>query len=99
MSRWFGRGVVHLDQNSSWEEGEKTKKGKGEERRKEKEKEKGKEIKERRKGEESRFYWFSSTLARRVHVQKGAGLHSKVGSFSYYDYSCLRAIQWLWGLA
>ena len=71
MSRWFGRGVVHLDQNSSWEEGEK-KKGKGEERRKKKEKEKeeekGKEIKERRRGEESRFNWFSSTLPRRVHV-------------------------------
>ena len=40
MSRWFARGVVHPDQNSSWEEGKKTKKGKEEERRKEKEKEK-----------------------------------------------------------
>ena len=39
MSRWFGRGVVHLDQNSSWLEGKKTKKGKEEDRRKEKEKE------------------------------------------------------------
>ena len=45
MSRWFGRGVVHPDQNSSWEKGEKTKK---------KKKGKGKvEIKEK-KGKEKR---------------------------------------------
>ena len=59
-----------------------------------------KKRKERRRGGEVQFSTsFSSTLARRVHFQKGTGLHSKVGFFSYYGYSCLRVIQWPWGLA
>ena len=68
------------------------KKGKEKDRKK-------KKRKEERGGEEFSFYWFSSTLARRVHVQKGAGLHSKVGFFSYSGYSYLRAIQLPWGSA
>ena len=67
--------------------------------RKERRKIERKEKKGRDKREESNFYWFSSTLARRVQVQKGAGLHSKVGFFSYSGYPCLRVIQWPWSSA
>ena len=69
--------------------------GSGREGKKGKEKDiKKKKRKEERGGEKSSFYWFSNTLARRFHIQKGAGLHSKVGFFSYSGYPCLRAIQW-----
>ena len=56
------RGVVHPDQNSLREEGEKTKiKGKGEERRKDKEKEKEEEKGKERKERENIFRYYRYT--------------------------------------